>query len=285
MKVIFIILIIGLSYQSYGQHTSFPKTKTIWSVDNEKFIMDGDSIFNSKLYKKFYYSFDSLRNIYFHCLFREDTVLKKAYVIGKNNSEEQLVYDFSLNLGDTARIEPLSNRYSNQMIIGIIDSIQILNRFHKRYGVIGLNNFPLLREYWIEGIGSTMGIFNSGAGGQTLWHESYPALLCVQYENGDIVNMLGPYCYRLRTDIEKIEHHSYVLEIYPNPFYQSVNVNSNQNIISYKIENSKGQLIKQENVGENKFQIDLSGNSNDIYFVTFFTSNGFEIRKLIKNGL
>lgn len=284
MKVIFIILIIGLSYQSYGQYTSFPRSKTIWSVDNEKFIMDGDSILNSKLYKKFYYSFDSLRNIYFHCLFREDTVMKKAYVIEKNKSEEQLVYDFSLNIGDTARIEPLSTMSSNQMRIVMIDSIKILERFHKRYGVVGVHEIAL-REYWIEGIGSTMGIFNSGAGGITLWHEPYPALLCVQYENGYIVNMLGPFCYRLRTDIEKIEHHFHILEIYPNPFYQSVYVNSNQNIISYKIENSKGQLIKQENVGENKFQIDLSGNSNDIYFVTFFTSNGFEIRKLIKNGL
>jgi len=54
-----------------------------------------DSLYNSLVYKKFYFGTN------FEGLMREDTVAKKVYFIQYCNTTEELLYDFSLQVGNT----------------------------------------------------------------------------------------------------------------------------------------------------------------------------------------
>ncbi len=96
----------------YGQkYTPFPESNAVWSVYNEKYLINGDSIFNTINYKKYYFTTDSLANptkAHFFALVRQDSSTKKVYFIPSGKSIEYLLYGFSLNVGEETAVYSLS---------------------------------------------------------------------------------------------------------------------------------------------------------------------------------
>ncbi|MBX7183479.1 MAG: T9SS type A sorting domain-containing protein [Bacteroidia bacterium] len=94
--------------------------------------------------------------------FREDSSLRKVYVVPPGENTEQVLYDFNLQVGDTIYgfLSPESSLIGGGVDTVIsIDSVLIGNEYHKR-----LFTNELYQIYWIEGIGSTFGFLEPSWG-------------------------------------------------------------------------------------------------------------------------
>src|SRR5690606_17041794 len=291
MKHLLLYLTIMLTTISvFGQNLNFPVSNAMWSVHNQKYFVDGDSTFNSIDYKKYYLTNDSIMTTgSFFALLREDTILKKVYSIASGNTQEHLLYDFSLSINDTISVYPLSFPfYSGSILIQVdfIDSILISGNYHKRLKISGVNQNTGYDEYWIEGIGSTMGIFNSGITGIVVFDIYYPTLLCFEkdgvllYSNPNFID-----CYQDFPTGIKDNSLAFKTSLYPNPATNTVFIKSDNVIKSYKIESLQGQTIEQLATNTNLLSIDISKYTDGIYLISLTTDNGTTTKKLIKNGL
>ena len=70
-----------------------------------KIYFDGDSILNSKTYKKVFHCFDDefCQNPIFYGLIREEN--QRTYFVFSNEADEYLLYDFSAELNDIIKLD------------------------------------------------------------------------------------------------------------------------------------------------------------------------------------
>src|SRR6185312_2231183 len=113
----------------------------------------GDSLHNGKNYKKVSYSNS------FQGLIREDTAAKKIYFIQYCNTNEELLYNFSLSQGDTISY---NFKYSNTfMTSGVftVDSIRLQHdyqNYYRKHFYLQNHQAPNTSVLeMVEGIGST----------------------------------------------------------------------------------------------------------------------------------
>jgi len=244
----------------------YPWDTTFWT---DNFKLSGDTVIDNQTYKTVYKSQEefSVNWNYWGGIREED---QKVWLKGTNNYPERLIYDFTLNIGDTINLwdeDPM-----------IVDSIiyKPINNENRKHIYFSYPGYPLLSEFWIEGIGSNRGIFESGSGtfvGGTTW------ALCMK-ENGDLIYMNPNYnnCF-LITEIE--ESRNLLIEVYPNPAQDKIKIQNTENIKieSISIIDLKGQkLLEFEN---NKTELDLSEISTGIYLLKVTYEKGEIIRKLI----
>lgn len=180
----------------------FVKENTIWKIryatqkKGEKIsyiIAHGDTLIDFVRYKKFYASTDSITLLSFHDssfwgVMREKD--KKVYYYGFKhpiyfynieNPKERLLYDFSLKMGNIFLDET-----GRQWEVIKTDSILIGNKYRKRWKLC--NSIDCVRGYynkdiWIEGIGSTFGVFP----GRIESHEVLSNLICYTETEKDVV--------------------------------------------------------------------------------------------------
>jgi len=289
-----LILTIAFTFDfAFGQYHHFPDSNAVWSVYNQKYFVSGDSIINLMSYKKYHFSNDSiptLSNSTFFALLREDVLLKKIFAIAKDNNSERLLYDFSLGVNDTITVFPLSffHFISSGIKIKIdqIDSIIINGQYRKRLKIVGVDENTYYPEYWIEGIGSTFGPFNSGITGRVICDIYYPELLCFEqdglllYDNPNYLDCFEPYPTGINEN--KI---LYDVRIYPNPTQNIINIESDSKIIRYRLISSIGQVIVCRNIFGNTHSIDITGYPTGTYLLFIETDKRIAIRKIIKNDL
>lgn len=70
-----------------------------------------------------------------------------------------------------------------------------------------------------------------------------------------------------------------VLEIFPNPTHNIININSNKKINKIELYDLQGKLILKENETD---QINISNLKEGVYFIKIYTNNGLQIKKIIK---
>jgi hypothetical protein len=129
-----------------------------------KFWFQGDTVIEDLKYKKVYIqdndSIADFNNAYYFAAVREDTMAGKVYFRSEyyySDGQEHLLYDFSVDVGDTVRFYSLwSGLQKKEMTVKSIDSILIDNHYRKR---INFDHENSGEESWIEGIGSTHGLF------------------------------------------------------------------------------------------------------------------------------
>jgi len=128
------------------------------------FIMQGDTIFNSKLYKKVYgntYYGNFIKYVY------DDTITKKVYYYDFTNQKDSLIYDFNLQVGDTfiSMIVWYSMGYdtSKSIVTGIdTEYFAGINRMKITLGYLNHFDGSILGTYsWYEGIGCLYGVFEN----------------------------------------------------------------------------------------------------------------------------
>jgi len=132
----------------------------------------------------------------------------KVYYIHPGSSYEELVYDFMVNTGDTIYLHDGYPPY----ILDSIDLITLLNGEQRPIYYYSSPEFPGLVESWIEGVGSSRGILESGFLGLP---GDCPRMMCFT-ENG-ILKYKNPSfesCYIL-TAINNPARNEFTL--YPNP--------------------------------------------------------------------
>jgi hypothetical protein len=182
-----------------------------------KYRLKGDTLINSITYQKLIRTYintlcsiDTSTETYGYM--RNDIESRKVYYRYNYQTEESLLYDFSLQIGDTLKGSVFEN--SDEFTVSAIDSILINDNYHKRYS-INLREF-FMYEYLIEGIGTTIGLIERVS---EFW--PFYKLRCFS-ENGQL-GYLDPWATecRLETDscyvgIGEITNGPKVLVI-PNP--------------------------------------------------------------------
>jgi len=190
-RFLLVLIILYHSVSSFAQeykYVPFPQSDAIWSEmyvtheDSppiyERFALNGeDTVIGTYNYKKIYMFLDTvfdkstatyvggLREDSDKKVWFKDAIkihdFKPFYLIP--DSEEILLYDFSVNVGDTIKkgnfdvFFPGAMGYGNSLmppiIVNQIDTIRIGNSLRKKI------QFNWWVGEWIEGIGSTLGLF------------------------------------------------------------------------------------------------------------------------------
>jgi hypothetical protein len=290
MKNLLLISTILLALNSVmGQNINFPDSNAIWSIYDQKYYVDGDSSFNANEYKKYYFSNDSIVvSGSFFALVREDTVTRKVYAIPAGSAQERLLYDFSLTIDDTAIVYPISFPISSGPVsikVESIDSVLLSGNYHTRFKIVGVDFPNGEEEYWIEGIGSTMGIFNSGISGIFVTDITFPTLLCFEKEEATVYhNPNFTDCYETYpVGIEEADM-AFGTHIYPNPTNSSFKIESEKEIIYYQLLSGTGKILLNGEVGSKLLTLDISDLPNGIYLITLKTNKGMSVKQIIKNG-
>lgn len=315
-------------------YTPFPTENAQWSVNNEKYALYGDTIINEKKYSKVYkqtadeaFEFDIDKAEYF-CAIRNDVENKRVYGVYKDNLEvynhyneeieetESLLYDFSLNLGDTIEVANFDEadragyiqyvKYVRVESIGIYkfdgshsyvtlydtDSIFCLNNGEQRKRILLNGIHESLQQSWIEGIGSSDGPFvHAHFSGL----EYMPKRLLCFNENEECLYKQSSFDYDEDDDCftnyypdNVVENNENDIMIYPNPATTNVEV-------SYTLPEgmTSATLVMTNTLGVNVKTVHLDGNNgkttlsleelpSGIYFYTIRCGENVKSGKLVK---
>lgn len=196
-----------------------------------------------------------------HFLFREDTLLKQVYIYNTDLDEEYVVFDFSLELGDT--VENLAvSRYFEIMpedtvdyYVSSIDSVEMVDgsmrkrRFLRSTGPA----FQTILEM-TEGIGGPRGVFTSAYG----FFEHGWMLHCMR--DNDIV--VYGVCHPFSTE----EHNSSSVQIYPTPVSNQLEIEAGTPI-SINVYNIIGERIYHSADLKLHHHINFSAYQSGVYIV------------------
>ena len=286
----FILTLFGvlLYLSSHSQlNYFFPDSNAYFSVSYMKFWFQGDTIIENLQYKKVYAQpnnpiADFSKARYFAAI-REDTIAEKVYcVLGSYefppySTEEYLLYDFSVNVGDTVSFYSLWGFWSPSMktqVVESIDSILIDEHYRKRI------NFPVWHEEsWIEGIGSTHGLFFSGAFDMVDGMD-YTILLCVHIDD-KVIYQIKNDCYIPPWENRIDENKKEGFKIYPTIVDDFLYIETDNNIscFDYQIINLQGQIMDNGVLTSNSIKV---ANLNKGFYFIMISNN--ERGGIIKTG-
>jgi len=311
LTILVSILLVGLNLQMQPpveyEYVPFPTSNAIWSevyyfTDDiwweppsyERFTVNGeDTVINDIIYKKIYMFFDTFFDIntaiYVGAL-REDenkrVWLKMDSPVHPNkpaqfyaNVDEILLYDFSVNVGDTINSEYLNIHchYVN-IVVEKIDTIQIDNSYRRKIKIIGIDDDFVYDWYsieWIEGIGSTQGLFftteidGCGCGAQN-------KLICFK-QDGEILyfdNYFFDECFPF-SRIEHISNKSEII-VYSNLLRDNIIFDFGQLLImEMQIYDITGRLCHEYDVCmQTTFVLPKNHYKSGIYLYKAINKNG-----------
>lgn len=301
-RIVFILLIIRTVICVNAQeYFPFPDTNAIWSVNIYKFSISGDTVINNKTYKKYYRttgdSVFAFENASYYAAVREDSN-KKIRGIKHDSQTEYLLYDFSLEIGDSVYVSPFENLNpygidSIGLLVLDTDSVLINETYRKRYKFTTLdwNSNWWTYEYWIEGIGSDYGLFSGGTfvpgACKSVQDIYFYRLLC--YQEGDYIEYFAPEYLNSSTcfvpvpsgivDREKKEPD---VKLFPNPVIGQSNLvikDFTDKSLFVSFYNLYGQKIKTDLIKAGKLEINKDSFKKGIYLYMIESEN-----KLIATG-
>ncbi len=273
----------------------FPTNYTVWSVNMEKFIQDGDTSINSTSYKKIYFNDGctiSPENTSYKAAIREDIENKKLFIIPQDSTIEFLLYDFNLNIGDTAQILTIGS-YWNSNFYPLINTIQVNNidsilledgNYHKRFRLESLTSYNW-EEYWIEGVGSSLGPIYPGDYFMVICKETegYPTLLCVEQDG--FMYYDNPWytcCENVGGNMDEIDNKFF--KVYPTITQSEITVeilNNDFNKNKIEIFDIYGKILKSILSSKSKTTVDVNSFCNGLYFIRIINSNMYQTGKFI----
>lgn len=284
-SVITLIVLAWSSLLFSQEYVPLIEENKSWNVLDVIFISSFDSTFSTSCYtlagdttvatvsyKKLYRSSvtnpDDWELAY---LMRED-VSKKVWLKPLNENEEYLMYDFSLEAGESITVgvgEPATLQIDSVAQVTI--DLSARNKFW-----LSCNEMPEYQETWIEGIGSSKGICHSGSafivGG---WHR----FLCLSDESGLVYSNPHYQSCWLATNIEDPVDDAN--SIYPNPAKDFIILNNIITTETITLKNTNGQVIRQYPAKEKR--LDVSGIPSGLYFLQIHSGKEINIHKVIVN--
>jgi len=269
--LLLLFFISGLKVASAQNYHPFPDSNAIWSevftngqpleIDTYQYGIKGDTLINEKWYKKIYLLNDTTYPLHtgqFCGAIREDDQ-KRIFVVECSctypgaDENEVLLYDFSKTTGDTVYVGVEGvGPWGMPLVIDQIDSVLINDEYRKTFHFDG---YPY---FWIEGIGSTRGLFSPITWQPTGYQEW--DLICFN-ENNEVLYLNPDFssCFPIITGIEKHESKPGEVSIHPNPV-------TDVSIIDFQTTNhSSSKYLEFYNLyGEKTFQINIKG-KEEIY--------------------
>jgi hypothetical protein len=240
--------------------------KRIWTTS---YKLEGDiTNGNGKSYKQLY-TCDSDPSISTWNIdeyaFREESgkVFRTSFF---SPDQEELVYDFTLAVGDSVYVDSIYYPYySYYAHVLSVDSILTGGSYRKQI------HFEYPPEIWVEGIGSLSRPF------MPFWYYFiYPdwyELLCVNDTTGNIyMNPAYDQCYidTLMTTNPELSSTSSLIQVIHNPMheYSIINVRSSAaQFTKYSFYNSNGLLVRNGIVNNRTFTLRRENLSSGVYFL------------------
>ena len=261
MKKLILLVILLVSTLSFSQeYLPMLEVDNAWGA--KIFDMNGPTIYyqfnlgeevttNNKTYKRIYLDGNPL-----DCLIREENGV--VYHIDSNNIEKTLL-DFTLEVGDTFDRNPIScfiGGYTETTVLSI--TYEFIAGENRK--VLEMEGF-FDSEYWIEGIGSTIGGLYSGIEGI----EGGSYLTCF-YHNGETFFFNNQTECNIILSSNDFKENETIL--YPNPIknISILKITSNAEINSIKIYNISGILIKEETINTTNYIINSMDFASGVYF-------------------
>ena len=298
MKPLLFILICNLfSSPLFAQKIHFTDIANQWNVQwtnygpplqqkSIDYFFEGDTAINSHVYRKMSCPGLAGYSSYPGGLFtfvREDTVLKKVFVL--INDSEQVFMDYNLSTGDSILHKNCMNEdYLDS--VSEVDSTMINSVYYKVWKFISIPSGG--SYYLIEGVGCVQGPlfinYRSGLDGFNL--------TCF-YNNGakPVASPSVPedYIYSLFSfdnqascalGMNPVNKTPNDVTIYPNPATTNLTILSiNHRISLITITNPLGQTVYNHTFNATEVQIDVVNLPAGVYFLKI---NGTEVRKFVK---
>lgn len=293
--IIFTLAAYSIWSQGY-EYIPFPDSNCIWS---EKYtapmypgepptfyiyaLFNDDTTINSIQYHKLYILYDSVivksKAAYIGAI-REDST-RKIYYKGDhifwqiddellNENNEVLLYDFSVNVGDTIRNVKFAAP-QGPLVVSEIDTVE-LN--HGRRRVIYFQDHY---NGWIEGIGTDMGLLSPGDYPTNGTHNE---LICFR-KNDTLVYLNSDFsgCYNFPSSISDNQSVNN-FGIYPNPIVGTSYLDLEQSFDILEIYSYRGTKIRNINItGLKSCEINSSLFTPGLYFYKITSYKG-----IIRNG-
>lgn len=243
-----------------------------------KLFIEDDTTVNTLNYKFVYQnkwdSLSKIKNKNGIRLIREDTLSKKVFVIyldgsiGNNDSIEWLLYDFSVQVGDTLIYDTLPLWYNNPGIYRCDSIDTIFIEGHARRRFYFTRNIPFGQDIWIEGIGSIqIGFF----GPHFEEFESFYSISCYWDDELFWRNDTTRSCAVLT--IGKISDVATEVKVFPVPVQNTLFISSLTGMHSYKILNLDGRIVKSGLI-ESEKQINFSSIQSGFYLLMIVNTTG-----------
>ena len=215
---------------------------------------------------------------------REDTIEKKVYYRRDFGHDEQLYYDFSMEIGDSISFYPLTDYY---MKLEQIQNENVFGEERKVYYFKRTWEQLLSHVVWIEGIGSLAGIMHPDKAASSFWTWVDPFELNCYYYNDELqyqsylASVYGCYFESLDTD-ELVNN---TIKIYPNPANQSFTIDlstgDKAETVILQLYDIQGVCVKQKKIHSSKEQIDISHILSGLYFIKLNSNDKTYLKKLI----
>lgn len=254
-------------------------------------VLNANGVITNNLYFVGGLREDSLKKIYFYCSTNSNALSYDNSFENFEFGEEYLLYDFNVNEGDTLAWIP----NNLPRIVHRIDTIEIFDNEYREKIIFRDSSIILVGNYWISGIGSSIGLFGPYKRISTTYFN--PRLLCFRSPNqsivlSDLTNIneylnCEFYYNDLTTSInhqDEVDKNSFI-KINPNPFTDVLNISSKIVSRSYDLEiyNLNSQMVFSQNNIFGDIEINLKKLPKGIYIVKLLTEgNSTIIEKLIK---
>ncbi len=302
-KIVLIIILMGCVMARGQDYIPLVGENKVWSVSHEKFTFSGDTIINELEYTKLlYHNFipeftpDSLEYV---AALREDTINKKVFFIRKNYNTEVLLYDFSLNVGETYHVQSSLFNFSgptkyehkvNPRYLYVSRVTDSIIGGKSRKVLVMANQYSYdIEDYFIEGIGSRFGIIYAGY--EIEFDRENPFLLCL-HENNTLtyqqdffsISQVDP-CYSIpATNVDETTNNNLELTISSTLIDEKLSILSNTPLNEITILNLNGRIVYQYRSSENITQLSLNVAHWDsgLYIVRAGNSQSFVSKKIVK---
>jgi hypothetical protein len=242
-----------------------------------RFFINEDTTISNKIYRVFWqYDYYTEGNSQPLCppfiidtiakrsgvLMREDITQQKVYRYDQNTKSEYLLYDFSVNIGDSVYLHDLDGQYG---MIYKIDTIVTGDGVQRRRFYQDIEHGG--ESYYVEGIGGVQGFFNSPVS----FFENGWVPLCVKTKDDIIIEGYND-CSASFTSIDNYSDHNQTISIWPSQVVNTVNIFSpvSQEVFIYDL---LGHQVYTNtiNKGENSLHLDFL--SSQVYIVKASRSN------------
>lgn len=240
------------------------------------FWLSGDSIINDTTYQRV-----ASRGIYFqgyinapqyacttsyffdgvHRFVREFD--RKVYA-RYGSTPERLIYDFTVEVGDTIPIPSNMDGFQYQGVVTTIDSIEVNGTYRKRFIIPEIPGYGTGVACVIEGIGGCRGLFQELYGQMGLSH--FTLLDCVMEQGSSIYG--EDECNLYTTVAGGLSTRSIIVAPNPSPGHFYISGMAQRSVL--EIFDAQGRLIMRPN-GD---LIDLSGKPSGLYLLRIRTPQG-----------
>lgn len=225
-------------------------------------------------------------------VFREDSTARKVYV-GRGtgtNFRESLFYDFSVQIGDTiTRSFDCNYDIEKKYIVDSIDTVSIGGVLRKRLhihddGHLIVTRYSLfnINETWIEGIGSSLGLFHpSLVWAPTIVEENM--LVCYS-SNGSVIYHDTNFTDCMSTSSIASPEAPHRIATYPNPAKERVTLEFGEaRFHTLRLVNAAGAIVLQLPLTghEPQLTLQLKGMPKGIYSCILSGKDGTATEKIV----